>query len=566
MAIGIGVSPALGGTAPVTGGSGTSGRTSSKSLSIVFADGTVPLTAWQPNYIAQSQSARDQLDSAYWFNGKCVLQGLSSTARGVFVPTFSFVTDATHANCLLAAANAVADRNGLKWISTFAEPEIDPGGTSGTGVYSGTSAGVGYSVADVVAAWGAIVNDSAFSGDPSFRFISPYTSHDGTNTSDGGTLGSFYRDFLAGVAAAGFRAPDAHSNEKYATNNNNPASMFAAFKARFDNYRNTFGGLQWGFGMSILGGAAASDAIVTQTMQLIYDYMENQGWIYAWAWWFMGPQGWSPFAASNAGLFDGVSTPPAFEPIGTYHYNLFHNNTAPTNFSTVANAAIFANASIATVVQAVQSDVGVTVATGVSQWNDQSGNTNHYTQATTTKQPALIANALNGLPVITGDGVDDVLASALPQLSVPSATGGSTIWFVFKQNAWVAAKNIMGASNGDCGLATRTSSPNMNSQNGTNGPLNAGAPVGTWTRGIMMFNGGTSDYLKLGSTTTTGTNTGTAASSPGFSLFGIQGLAQFYNCSFAAVVIMRGNLAANDPVIVALDAAAVTKYGGLVAM
>jgi len=49
--------------------------------------------------------------------------------------------------------------------------------------------------------------------------------------------------------------------------------------------------------------------------------------------------------------------------------------------------------------------VGVTSSGGsVSQWSDQSGNSNHVYQATAANQPALFASVINGLPVVRFDG------------------------------------------------------------------------------------------------------------------------------------------------------------------
>ena len=45
----------------------------------------------------------------------------------------------------------------------------------------------------------------------------------------------------------------------------------------------------------------------------------------------------------------------------------------------------------------------------VSQWNDKSGNGNHAVQGTSSKQPTLTSNAINGLPIIKGDNSDDVM-------------------------------------------------------------------------------------------------------------------------------------------------------------
>lgn len=48
----------------------------------------------------------------------------------------------------------------------------------------------------------------------------------------------------------------------------------------------------------------------------------------------------------------------------------------------------------------------------VSQWTDMSGNANHITQATGTKQPVWSDSVINGYPAIAFDGSDDYLKSS----------------------------------------------------------------------------------------------------------------------------------------------------------
>jgi hypothetical protein len=61
----------------------------------------------------------------------------------------------------------------------------------------------------------------------------------------------------------------------------------------------------------------------------------------------------------------------------------------------------------------------ITIATGVSQWDDKSGNGYHFTQATASAQPALSTAALNGLDVITFDGINDFLRNTSSSLAQP---------------------------------------------------------------------------------------------------------------------------------------------------
>ena len=58
----------------------------------------------------------------------------------------------------------------------------------------------------------------------------------------------------------------------------------------------------------------------------------------------------------------------------------------------------------------LRADAGVDTLNGtVSRWHDQSGNGNDVIQTNTSRQPLLVANILNGKPVIRFDGLDDRL-------------------------------------------------------------------------------------------------------------------------------------------------------------
>lgn len=70
--------------------------------------------------------------------------------------------------------------------------------------------------------------------------------------------------------------------------------------------------------------------------------------------------------------------------------------------------------------------IGITVATGVSQWSDQSGNNRHLTQATGANQPAL-----QGDNTILFDGVNDYLKTSSFTLVQPS-----TVYILGQQVAW----------------------------------------------------------------------------------------------------------------------------------
>lgn len=98
----------------------------------------------------------------------------------------------------------------------------------------------------------------------------------------------------------------------------------------------------------------------------------------------------------------------------------------------------------------------ITTSTGVSQWNDKSGNDYHATQSTSGDQPATGTNTLNGKNVLTFDGTDDnlTLPSALCS-SIPN--GDSTIFVVARQDAKPQQERIitMATSSNSTRMAVR---------------------------------------------------------------------------------------------------------------
>lgn len=71
----------------------------------------------------------------------------------------------------------------------------------------------------------------------------------------------------------------------------------------------------------------------------------------------------------------------------------------------------------------------ITIATGVSEWRDKSGNGRHFTQATTSKQPTYNATGFNGRPTLVFDGSNSLLSGGTNTAMTNYASGGS--WSVF---------------------------------------------------------------------------------------------------------------------------------------
>lgn len=152
-----------------------------------------------------------------------------------------------------------------------------------------------------------------------------------------------------------------------------------------------------------------------------------------------------------------------------------------------------------------KSDTGITIATGVSQWNDQSGNGNHLLQATGISQPTVTAGAINGLPAITFDGVNDRMAAAFA-LSQPI-----TLFLVARQPTWTVNDDICdGAALADSMLIQQFGvSPELRIFAGASLAPNANWPVATFALLTATFNGASSS-LQVNSTAALTGNAGTA--------------------------------------------------------
>jgi hypothetical protein len=76
--------------------------------------------------------------------------------------------------------------------------------------------------------------------------------------------------------------------------------------------------------------------------------------------------------------------------------------------------------SVGSLMQWIRADLGITLnGSTVSAWADQSGSNNHYLQGTASRQPTVLASALNGQPAVRFDGSDDLMSCAGFALSQP---------------------------------------------------------------------------------------------------------------------------------------------------
>ena len=112
-------------------------------------------------------------------------------------------------------------------------------------------------------------------------------------------------------------------------------------------------------------------------------------------------------------------------------------NGTPFYLQTAGGA--FSPADLPDLVLWLDADVGVTVATGVSQWDDQSGLGNHATQGVGAEQPAYIASDanFNGHGSVDSDGVDDSLL-----LNSALVLSNFSIFFVSRATGYVIGSSL----------------------------------------------------------------------------------------------------------------------------
>lgn len=138
---------------------------------------------------------------------------------------------------------------------------------------------------------------------------------------------------------------------------------------------------------------------------------------------------------------------------------------------------------------------GITVATGISQWNDQSGNGNHLLQSSATSQPALQSDGS-----IVFDGVNDYLKTANFTLPQPVS-----VYMLVNQITSNAGYVWDGATINDCGIR-QTGSPTLTMNAGTDGPATAaGTPaLGSYVAVGAVYNGASSTLQLNQGTATVG--------------------------------------------------------------
>lgn len=217
----------------------------------------------------------------------------------------------------------------------------------------------------------------------------------------------------------------------------------------------------------------------------------------------------------------------------------------------------------AAIMQWVRSDSGLTYDGGnrISAWNDKSAAAVHYTQGTAGDKPLYVATGgPNSLPYVSLDSSTRHLDSTL--VTPNPSTTPTTVWLIFRQVTWAALQRIVSdASVNKRLLYQRPATPTCRLYDGTEAGDNSGATVGSWVRGIAVFNSGATSRLKLGTSDVTGFNDGATAAGTGRTIGNTRADGQASAvCDFCEVIYIQGTISAGQET--ALDTYAAARYGG----
>lgn len=215
----------------------------------------------------------------------------------------------------------------------------------------------------------------------------------------------------------------------------------------------------------------------------------------------------------------------------------------------------------ANILQAVQSDIGVTlVSGGVSVWADQASSPHNFTQGTAGARPTM-TTGLNGFPGVLFDGVDDFVDSTL-NIPAPGTTP-CFVWGVYRIISAPAGSSTIFGSTAFVEAVISQVSRNSAGFNGTIANSNSGSAAGAWGRVECLFTNSTSDYCKFGATVVSGANAGNSTQN-GRAIGGNSGGGSCTNVEVLAYVLL--NALPSGGQLAAASAAVTSKYGVSVAV
>ncbi len=205
-------------------------------------------------------------------------------------------------------------------------------------------------------------------------------------------------------------------------------------------------------------------------------------------------------------------------------------------------------------------DAADLAATPVALWPDASGNGFDLAQASGVSQPSWAATTgAGGNPAVLFNGVGQFMLNAALDLPAPGTTP-TFYWGVLRQVTWTANDRLWASGVAGTNLAVFQSfAPNgLTEFNAVFGLTNFGLPLNTYRRIETYFSNSTADYLKVGSTSSVGVNTGNNDPAATF-ILGASPIGQLSNIEVCELWIF--NALPSPAQLFALDLYVQTRYG-----
>ncbi len=202
-----------------------------------------------------------------------------------------------------------------------------------------------------------------------------------------------------------------------------------------------------------------------------------------------------------------------------------------------------------------RSDLGLVIGSAFD-WADSGGTSKPYNEATAANGPSLtsVDATLRGYPTLSFNGTSQRATSAL-QLPAPGTTP-TLLWMIVKQKAWTLNNNVVSGAGGMV-IRQSGSTPNMRIFIGINGDANATGTLNSWFRVAAYINNQTTNYIKVGGTTATGTNAGNQNDTSAVRRIGANaGLTTFTSIDVAEIVYANSDARLAD-----LDTYGTKRYG-----
>lgn len=229
--------------------------------------------------------------------------------------------------------------------------------------------------------------------------------------------------------------------------------------------------------------------------------------------------------------------------------------SAVSQMALLGGSMSFQPSDIANLAAWYRADQGITIATGVSQWNDISGNGRHLTQATGANQPTFGATSgPNSTPALTFDGSNDSLAVTFSSISQPIHC------FLICRTTTLSVPNggfVSGGAVGERVLVVGTANTNVFQFFGSTGPTLAHSNTTNHFLWESLVNNASSSIIRGNTSPATGTSGTTGLS--GICLGLLVGNASYAGSIISEVVVYSSQISGTN--LTNLRAYFASRYG-----